>query len=333
MVSPAYFDLEGFTPRWLSKAPKYGYVISYGTVVGQGHAKVGIPCQDHAEVWKDRDFVVGVVADGCTSSKNSHIGAQRISKWVIAGLCNQRPWFFQNFNDLMKNQPLRSHENPEWDAEIHTLAEHLARKVAGYVVRRIKQDAQQLSDIASQVEYVKQTYLATANVIVLIHGVAIYFGWGDGVYWFGRKNSKIEVIDENNNPHYLAYQAMIELDSRLENTISSFIPTSFRSDIISLSSLERCVIASDGAEPFVTQVANFYLTVPDSEGLTDKVGDFNQFYDQVCFIQDPQAVQKRLEHLVVTNRFLREGDPKTGNLARPFNDDVGVLFIRLVAKE
>ncbi|MDD3900675.1 MAG: protein phosphatase 2C domain-containing protein [Fermentimonas sp.] len=146
--------------------------IASGSIIGSVHHKMCYNNQDHYIVEQNDDYIIGLVADGCGSGANSEVGAK---------LCLQ---FIRSFI----SHAIRS--NAHWketlEIEIHKYLEQLVT----------------LHNPANSNHFIHENLLFTLVGFVVYNDEVTLFNAGDGVICI---NHDIKVIDQNNQPKYIAY--------------------------------------------------------------------------------------------------------------------------------
>ncbi len=190
------------------------FQVSAGSIIGKDHTLRQANCQDKYALGEvavgEETFLIGVVCDGCGSGKNTEIGAGLMSKFLVQEAARQ----------LIKGVPM------DW------LPDLLYRASLRYL-RRILQGLRPLEPEKMR-EVIADYLLTTVVGFVMNSERGIIFSAGDGLCVFNRN---ITTLDQQNQPHYLAYDL-------LNNTPSSFEVRQFR-----VSEMDRLAIWTDGFDP------------------------------------------------------------------------------------
>ncbi|MEI7554697.1 protein phosphatase 2C domain-containing protein [Candidatus Chlorohelix sp.] len=190
------------------------FKVSAGSTIGKNHTLRQANCQDKYNITEiqvnGESYLIGVVCDGCGSGSNSEVGAGLMARF----LCQE------SARQLSKGVPI------EWLPDI------LYRAALRYM-RRVLQGLRSLNP-AQNHEVIAEYLLTTALGFVMNSEKGIIFSAGDGLCVL---NKNISAIDQNNTPHYLAYDLL------------NNIPSSFEVREFSVKQLERLAIWTDGLDP------------------------------------------------------------------------------------
>lgn len=177
-------------------------------MVGQGHLKEGVPCQDKTYTLRDGAFSIAVLADGAGSASLSHLGAEIVTQ-------NMAVHFSQHFDDY--------YTNPDGIAAKTELVQH----IQSLMRQTAKEQECALEDLAS-------TLLLTAVMderFIILH-------IGDGVIGYFKEN-ELRVASVPHNGEY----ANSTIFTTSPNCVTSL--TLIKGE---LNGIDGFVIMSDGAE-------------------------------------------------------------------------------------
>lgn len=238
------------------------FKVSGGSVPGSEHTKPGLPGwrnNQDAFVYRISDnFIVGVIADGCGSSRYSEVGAE-IGARIATKILAQE---FQNRKLIPKN--IRTNL-------LRLLKEELVWNIAG-IAKTIQVDSQE--------DTIEEGFLFTLIGFMIDPMDATIFSMGDGVF---AVNGEIEIIPSfpGNAPPYIANLAR---ERRLDRPTSDFV---IRAEI-ETKNLQSLLIGSDGLSHFIDSID---LLLP---GKTEHVGELSDFWTKEKYVQNPDAIRRRL---------------------------------------
>lgn len=198
--------------------------LKAGSVPGKDHLFRQASCQDRyrcgAFELNSKLYRVGIVCDGCGSADASEVGAALLAEFGFAeaarligqGVC------------------------------LDNLAGKLYRNSLNFLGKLTALVAGEAVSPDQATGFVGRFLLATMLGFVMSEEATLVFAAGDG---FIIVNDEIECRDENNCPHYLAYDLLDpgqypELPPRRENFDFRLLPT---------ASVERLAVWTDGFDP------------------------------------------------------------------------------------
>jgi len=154
-----------------------------GTTTGIQHIRTGKNNQDSFGLWSDKDFLIGIVADGCGSSKHSEVGA-KIGMELLK-------------SEMIKLLPA-------------LLSQEINRSMFQAFLERIYRDTlSQIRVLANAMDsdiirIISDYFLFTAIVCLILPKVTIIFSIGDGAYMINEKLYPLGFFP-GNKPPYLCY--------------------------------------------------------------------------------------------------------------------------------
>jgi hypothetical protein len=270
-----------------------GFLVAGGSVPGTNHTKPGQPGwanNQDAFAWnKDEDRLVAVLCDGCSSTPHAEVGAKIGAKLISQVI----------FDDL---------SNKSWGSWSDRIAVSFTW-VDRYIPERLLAYAQELSGIHGDYEQVVLDYfLFTVMGVVMTPDQTVVFSLGDGVYAVNGEVTQIEAY-EGNAPPYLGYACMhsFKFPGKLKFEIRASMETK---DVNSI------LIGSDGVVDLQDAAE---LPIPGRE---EKVGPLSQFWTDDKFVQNPDAIRRRLAMMNVER--VEDGSIKRGLLP----DDTTLIVIK-----
>jgi serine/threonine protein phosphatase PrpC len=153
--------------------------LTEALVAGEAHRGLWRNNQDALKVIRERDFIAGVVCDGCGSSPESEVGA-RITARYTANFCR-------------KNFPRGAFSESMLREGIYELYRMMAREIAP-------------DDTA---HFIEETLMCTIVGFLITPALTTVFSSGDGVWCV---NYEWKEIDQNNHPEFLAYKLSRGID-------------------------------------------------------------------------------------------------------------------------
>lgn len=277
------------------------FEVACGSVIGKDHVStgkvlVGRNNQDAYAVRQTDDLIVAVVCDGCGSGKHSEVGAWLGANMIATSLAGRVGDF--------------------WCPPL----------VFGTMLERIRRDV--LAAIRVQANFLGGSFSRTINdfflftvVGVVVDRVAVYiFAIGDGAYVVRDASSldgKFCSLGPfpDNSPPYLAYDLV---ESSIDPGLLKF-KVEFCRDI---DSVNVVAIGSDGLDDLYK--ASDAL-IP---GCKDKVGSFEQFWEDDGYFTNPEAIGRKLRRM---NSDVVRVDKSTGRkitFPRLLADDTTLVVIR-----
>jgi hypothetical protein len=265
------------------------YFVTGGTVTGINHRVKGRNNQDGLAIAKDEKHIVAVVADGCSSSISSEVGARLIAKFVAE-----------------ETLRLARDKNGHYVPDILPLLEE---SLIGF-----------LKDISNKfidpLEIVDEMLLATVVGTVVNSYMATVFSIGDGVI---SVNSEVTIIDEDNTPTYPAYKIFPGSYCFDESKIHFAIRKE-----IGLDDLQSIVIATDGAAELQAKADEFISIL----GKKEKIGGVEQFEKEEKYLKNPSLLQKRLFQLNAEKTAIDWEKKEIKKFNGILNDDTTVIIVR-----
>lgn len=199
--------------------------VTAAVKVGRDHVDRGINGQDAAAIRHDpaTNTIYGIVCDGCGSGAHSEVGAKLLANYAVATLCTYGSLDIWQQKDLLFPALVRFVNN-----NIDTLRP---------------------PDPVAIAEIVNDFWCATIVGFIIKPHDAVIFHAGDGVYEVDSESpvlKNVKVIDQENAPHYLAYNCIPFPDQLLTDV--SRIPQKFETPTNNMhpKHLQRIMISTDG---------------------------------------------------------------------------------------
>lgn len=253
---------------------KLSFLVQGGSVPGSDHTAPlrRTNCQDAFAISQKPECVIAVVADGNGSEANSEVGAKLGVALELSLLsaqmqrCQPRLAACANIDEATAifNQAVRRAEQ-DMLAYLRVLANALT------------------SNGESFSEKVRQNFLFTLLGAILTPQWTGVFYVGDGCYALNGQVFQLGPFPEN-KPPYPAYQLFAtedyEVDSPLIRAQFAFIcPT---------DEVKSLLIGTDGVEHLMNAE---HQKLP---GRSDKVGPLRQFWEEPAFVENADAIRRRL---------------------------------------
>lgn len=213
--------------------------VSVGSVIGFEHKRLGKNNQDGVCVEMTEKILTAVVCDGCSSSRDSEVGAKILARFVAKELLH-----------LASLTKLK---------DVQEVFLELERRIILYIKNIV-------SEFKDSQRAVDEMFLATIVGAVIDEMNTIVFSFGDGVISL---NGEVEAIDEDNQPSYIGYKVYENYD--VDTTDMNFI---IRKEFPT-EDLKILVIATDGAEELERKSENTIEVL----GKKQTIGGLNQFED------------------------------------------------------
>lgn len=236
------------------------FVVHKATHIGRRHTLNYENCQDSVAGF-DGDIngqrtVIGIVCDGCSSGKQSEVGANFASSFLI-----REAWKVLSIEKPVKDIPL-------------ILYNELIKVLRDYV------SAFAPINPADKVDLISNTLLFTVLGFILTPRQTVVFSAGDGVVVV---NDRIKIIDQNNAPMYPAYDLLDA--NHLPSAIR--LPGTFTSVPIRTSTINRLAIGTDAWKDEQGLLKEIW-EIPQPEGLQRRLNvwsdEQHRFYDDVSII-------------------------------------------------
>jgi len=257
---------------------KNRFRIAGGSIIGSDHSKPGKPGAINNQdsfFWKQNDdFLVAIVADGCSSGKHSEVGA-KIGAGILCQLL---------YKEIENDEDFTSADF--W----HKARKHLMNHFSGL--------AQGMGISISEI--VKNYLLFTIVGVIMTDELTIIFSFGDGVFSIDGELTEIGPF-QRNAPPYIAYHltgsSVFDSNPDLADfMIHKRVPT---------NEITNLVIGTDGV---VDLVAIEDESIP---GKFEKIGSINQFFDEK-FFKNPDMIRRRLA--VINKEVVVDGRLRAGHL-------------------
>ena len=260
------------------------FLISGGSVPGSDHRQplTQSNCQDAFGITDLDDLIVAVVCDGSGSQPNSEIGAK-------LGV--------QLLSNVLQNQLRRADghlsqaDNPDQAGAV--LFQALRRSELDMLSHiRVLANAMTPAD-GSLSKTIQRNFLFTLVGLAVTKRWATVFYVGDGVYAINGEVSTLGPFPEN-KPPYPSYQLIgsddFASDSQLiQLRLAAVLPT---------EEITSILIGTDGVDHLISAEES---KLP---GRKDKVGPVRQFWEQKQFVENSDAVRRRLALITQNAVFL-----------------------------
>jgi serine/threonine protein phosphatase PrpC len=245
------------------------FFITSGSVCGAMHRNTFRNNQDAIFIAENEKALVGIVSDGCSGGKHNEVGSKLITRFI----CNQ---LLEMSSKLDK--PAKMNKILE---RVRIKSLNLIRYILNSTGGNIKQNIQDM-------------FLFTIIGVVITDNHSFIFTMGDGAYVL---NSNLYIIDQKNQPKYLAYGLIDELDT----------PHFKIRKVIKTKRIENLILSSDGIT---------YLLYNSEKILKDgkPAGNHNQFLNEERYLKNRSLLQKRLVVFGAINGVLK--------------DDTSIILIR-----
>lgn len=271
------------------------FTIAAGSVPGTDHTKPGQPLwknnQDAHDFQVEKDFLIGVVCDGCGGVENGYsefgarLGARLVAK-NLADFLAAGASLANSTDEVLEQVAQRVTEQLKFVAEMGT-------------VSRLGRDA-----------FANQHFLFTIVGVAVTKETTLVFSYGDGVFAVNGDVSVIPPYPEN-QPPYIAYRFMS----------SDVDPSLFRFEtraLLPTAEVSSVLIGSDGLVDFIA-AADTPLPVSGKP-----LGPLSQFWEEDKYINNSDMVRRCL---ALTNREHTEDGLIKGGL---LHDDTTLLLVRRV---
>ncbi len=212
------------------------FEIASGTTAGKDHRFSGKNNQDAVYSRITDDFIVGVVCDGCGSSKHSEVGAKIGCRLILQAVADQ----------------------------LHRSGQLQLKRVQNDILAELYVIAKSMGDSLSEV--VTDYFLFTTVGVVISDSGASFFSLGDGIIIVNGEITQIGPFP-NNEPPYLAYGIV---HSSLQDTSPELLQFQINRHI-PIGELNSFLIGSDGAVD-INRVSN--RTLPGKTELVGLISQF-----------------------------------------------------------
>ncbi len=245
-----------------------------GITIGADHIKLRKNGQDSLMMVEKKEFVVGVVTDGCGdgidspySEVGSRIGATTAANYIAFRLESTAKW--------------------RWDYMLHSKS--FWDSVQQHILNRIEDTARGMGGNFSK--NVIRHFLFTIVGMIITPDLTLFFGSGDGYYFLNEMEYPLLVKDEKNMPPYLAYN-LVETDLKKMSAVDLRLRVR---QIMSTDLVSSAMVATDGIE----WISNFPEKIVP--GTSIPVGQVNQFWINKDYYENPTALDWRL-NLLATDK-------------------------------
>ncbi len=248
--------------------------ITSGSVCGAFHRNSFRNNQDAIFIAGNEKAMVGIVADGCSGGRHNEVGAKLVTRFI----CNQLLEMSSKLDRLGK---------------IEKVLDRVRVKTLNFL-RQIL-----FSIGGDTTQNIQDMFLFTIIGVVITPKLSFIFTIGDGAYVL---NNNLHMIDHNNQPDYLAYGLLEDLDT----------PHFILRDVIQTNRVENLMLCSDGIT---------YLLNNSDRMLKDgkPAGSYTQFLSEERYIKNRSLLQKRLVVLGAVNGLLK--------------DDTSIILIRRLSEK
>lgn len=248
--------------------------IASASVIGSEHVRLNLNNQDSLLVTEDRNYLMGVVSDGCGSCKHSEVGSNLIvrlvSKHISMSLRRAKICDVKQSIDYARINIVSALGNivSELADEFTDLVE--VKETSNGL--RIQYEEEIL--IKSRVNMVSKYLLSTVVGFYMNNEYTVIFSIGDGFYAVNEEITCLETEDEAKNaPAYLAYNLIPNV---LENMRPEALQFSVK--LFDTSYVDTLMIGTDGLR-FMQEGGE-----QDVPGKFRKVGPLSQLWDDRMFV-------------------------------------------------
>lgn len=269
------------------------FEIAGGSVPGSEHTKPGRPGwvnNQDAFVWRmSPEVMIGVVCDGCGSSKHSEVGA-KIGANIVANC------LFHGYESYVKNPELF----------IRLLELNITgqlRQVASFMREPGK-------DPRSLIPLVHEYFLFTTLFFFITAEKAVIYAMGDGIF---SMNSETRTLGPypGNQPPYIGYRIADHrykvYDGPFEFTLMAECET---------KDLQTILIGTDGLEYFIQ---NEQTIIPKTK---EPLGPLSQFWTDSRYFLNNDMIRRTLA--VANHDHVIDGRIRIG----PLHDDTTLIVVR-----
>lgn len=264
------------------------FFVTGGTVTGYAHRQAGRNNQDGFFMAEDAENFSAVVCDGCSSARDSEVGAKLIARFAAGEILR-----------LMKRGCAVS--GSEILKELQNSIVDYLKNLTGYFPDPLSAD---------------DMFLATIVGVVMNEFSTTVFSLGDGVISL---NGNVEIIDENNAPNYLAYLTHPGNYKIDEEKIAFVVRQEIATD-----EAQTIIIATDGAKE-LAQKADREICVL---GKPELVKGLNQFEQEVRYMKNPTLLQKRLFQLNAERVMIDWEKKEVKKFEGILSDDTTIVLIK-----
>jgi hypothetical protein len=265
------------------------FILSSGTVGGFIHRQKGINNQDGLAIAEDENNFAAIICDGCSSGKNSEVGAKLIARFAAEETIR-----------LMQEEQV-------------IFGSQILDRLSGSILGYMRESVEKFKDPKMALE---EMFLATIVGVIMNEWVTTVFSLGDGVISL---NGEVLVIDENNAPNYLAYRAYPGAYMIDEVKINFVV----RQEVMT-KDLQSLILASDGAQELIAK-ADREINIL---GKLEKVGGLNQFEQEERYLKNPSLLQKRLCQLNTERMIIDWEEREVRKSEGILSDDTTIVLMR-----
>lgn len=148
--------------------------LQAASIIGRSHQRMLYNNQDAYAYHLEKDYVVGVVCDGCGSYAGTEVGAQLMSQYIV--------------NYFRQDDKLVNFSENQFQSDFQDYLKQLV-------------SIQNLPSKSDEQDFIKNHLLATIIGFVTQEDQLIIFSAGDGIV---QVNGQTEIINQNNRPSYFA---------------------------------------------------------------------------------------------------------------------------------
>ena len=256
------------------------FYLKTGSVIGSYHRKMLKNNQDALAsatyASEDSSFqqVIGVVCDGCGSSKYAEVGAHILANSVL--------------NNLIGTPVIK-----ESDEETKYFIQRLLR-------RAIETDLRQVIDVIAGYDdndiskVVYDYFLSTMVGFVIENDKTVIFSAGDGMYSL---NGETTAIDQDNCPNYISYGLITSSLNKVPTNLDIVV-----NELVSTESVKSIIIGTDGVEDLIDRKDETYVSL----GKEYEVKGLDQFLTEEKYLKSIFGLNKRL--LVLSDKGILSDD-------------------------
>jgi len=270
--------------------------IAGGSIIGTDHAKAGQPgyTNNHDSFsWRKNDeILVAAVLDGCGSGKHSEVGSNIASQMLTQIL-------FDEVKRITQYSSCVTLEKSFWN------------RIQTVLLSNLTVTAKSMGESISEI--VNNYFLFTFVGVVVIHGTAYIFSFGDGVYIIDGEITELRPFP-NDAPPYLMYNLT---GSSLFESNPKMLDIQVN-EILSPKSYSNILLGTDGVIDFISLEETY---IPNQNNV---VGPISQFWEEDKYTSNPDIIRRRLA--IINRENISEGKIVGGLL----HDDTTLIVIRKI---